>query len=135
VVGNLTTGEYRPPTCFVVLDVLLAVVGLIGMCGLTRGARWAVPLIYGTRAPNVVNNVLGLATNPNATRAVTGSLVIGRSGGRRGDADCVRTAGPIGSACRDPLDEGLTPDTPKPPSGTPGRLRTPGPAVGQLGRP
>jgi uncharacterized membrane protein (DUF2068 family) len=79
VIASRITGSDKPPAAAVVAIALFAVLDLLGMYGLSRGARWAAPLIYVTRGLNAVSNLLGLGNHPTTAPLVIGSLTFGLS--------------------------------------------------------
>ena len=56
--------------------VILAVLTLVAMYGLWRGARWARPVVYVTRGFDVLSGLLGLADRPSVALDVIGVVTI-----------------------------------------------------------
>ncbi|HEU0239409.1 MAG TPA: hypothetical protein VFR11_09065 [Micromonosporaceae bacterium] len=79
VTASRITGSNKPPAAAIVAIALFAVLTVIGMYGLVRGARWARPLIYVTRVLNCASNLLGFSNHPTATQLAVGSVTFGLS--------------------------------------------------------
>ena len=76
VLASQVTGTAKPPPPAVVSMVVLAVVTLVAMYGLWRGARWARPVVYVTRGFDVLSGLLGLADRPSLALDVIGVVTI-----------------------------------------------------------
>jgi uncharacterized membrane protein len=76
VLASRVTGSAKPPPPAVVSMVILAVLTLVAMYGLWRGARWARPVVYITRGFDVLNGLLGLADRPSIALDVIGAVSI-----------------------------------------------------------
>ena len=76
VLASRVTGTAKPPPPAVVSMVVLAVLTLVAMYGLWRGARWARPLVYVTRGFDVLSGLLGLADRPSVALDVIGVVTI-----------------------------------------------------------
>jgi hypothetical protein len=76
VLASRVTGTAKPPPPAVVSMVILAVLTVIAMYGLLRGARWARPVVYVTRGFDVLSGLLGLADRPSVALDVIGVVTI-----------------------------------------------------------
>jgi hypothetical protein len=76
VLASRVTGTAKPPPPAVVSMVILAVLTLVAMYGLWRGARWARPVVYVTRGFDVLSGLLGLADRPSVALDVIGVVTI-----------------------------------------------------------
>jgi hypothetical protein len=76
VLASRVTGSAKPPVPAVASMVIFAVVTLIAMYGLWRGAGWARPVIYVTRGLDVVNGLLGLGDRPSLALDVIGAVTV-----------------------------------------------------------
>jgi hypothetical protein len=76
VLASRVTGTAKPPPPAVVSMVILAVLTVIAMYGLWRGARWARLLVYVTRGFDVLSGLLGLADRPSVALDVIGVVTI-----------------------------------------------------------
>jgi hypothetical protein len=79
VLASRVTGTAKPPPPAVVSMVILAVLTLVAMYGLWRGARWARPVVYVTRGFDVLSGLLGLADRPSVALDVIGVVTIALS--------------------------------------------------------
>jgi hypothetical protein len=76
VLASRVTGTAKPPPPAVVSMVILAVLTVVAMYGLWRGARWARPVVYVTRGFDVLSGLLGLADRPSIALDVIGVVTI-----------------------------------------------------------
>jgi hypothetical protein len=76
LLASRVTGTAKPPPPAVVSMVVLAVLTLVAMYGLWRGARWARPVVYVTRGFDVLSGLLGLADRPSLALDVIGVVTI-----------------------------------------------------------
>jgi hypothetical protein len=76
LLASRVTGTAKPPPPAVVSMVVLAVLTLVAMYGLWRGARWARPVVYVTRGFDVLSGLLGLADRPSVALDVIGVVTI-----------------------------------------------------------
>jgi hypothetical protein len=76
VLASRITGSAKPPAPAVVSMIVFAVLTVVAMYGLWRGAGWARPLVYVTRGLDVVNGLLGLGDRPSVALDVIGVLTI-----------------------------------------------------------
>jgi len=76
VLAPRVTGSAKPPTPAVASMVIFAVLTVLAMYGLWRGARWARPVVYVTRGLDVLSGLLGLGDHPSLALDVIGALTI-----------------------------------------------------------
>jgi len=76
VLASQVTGTAKPPPPAVISMVILAVLTLVAIYGVWRGARWARPVVYVTRGFDVLNGLLGLADRPSIALDVIGVVTI-----------------------------------------------------------
>lgn len=66
--GTMMPDEPRPPAAIVVLSVVLGVASLVAAYGIVKGASWALPTAYATRALDILSTIpaffMGLSTGP-----------------------------------------------------------------------
>jgi uncharacterized membrane protein len=74
--ASRVTGSAKPPVPAVASMVIFAVITLIAMYGLWRGAGWARPVIYVTRGLDVIGGLLGLGDHPSLALDVIGVVTI-----------------------------------------------------------
>jgi hypothetical protein len=60
ILGTLATGADQPPAGAITLLWAIGVLTLVAIVGLWRGWGWVVPLIYVTRALDLLSGLLGL---------------------------------------------------------------------------
>jgi hypothetical protein len=76
VLASRVTGSAKPPTPAVAAMVIVAVLTVVAMFGLPRGAGWARPVIYVTRGLDVLSGLLGLGDHPSLALDVIGALTM-----------------------------------------------------------
>jgi hypothetical protein len=76
VLGSRVTGHAKPPPPAMVAIVLFAILSLVAIYGLWRGAGWARPVIYVTRGLDVVSSLLGLGDRPSHLLEVIGAVTL-----------------------------------------------------------
>lgn len=76
VLASRVTGAAKPPTPVVAAMVIFAVLTVLAMYGLWRGAGWARPVIYVTRGIDVLSGLLGLGDHPSLALDILGALTI-----------------------------------------------------------
>jgi hypothetical protein len=73
ILSTHATGAGQPPAVAIASFWILGVLALLAIVGLWRGWGWVIPLIYVTRALDLVNGVLGLLNGvSDPTRVIDG---------------------------------------------------------------